>query len=87
MTDYILIVIALELAGLLYLTARPRRVTVTQQVTGAAGPAAEVDIVQKVGGEWLLHSTRPEGHRDIAEALATPGLAIRRGGVLEEGKQ
>ena len=86
MTDYILIVIALELAWLLYFTARPRLVTVTQQTAGA-GPAAEVEILQQAGDQWLFHSTRPEGHRDIAEALATPGLAIRRAGVIEKGKQ
>lgn len=46
-----------------------------------------VELLYGKPGAWVHHSMRPEGHKDIAEALATPGMAVRRGGVIEEGRQ
>jgi len=48
----------------------------------------DVQLLQRgSSGEWVRHSSRPVGHRDIQEALATPGLAISRNGRIEEGVQ
>ena len=47
-----------------------------------------VELLQRIDGEWRHHSLRIDGHKDIAEALATPGMAIRRmGKEIQEGVQ
>jgi hypothetical protein len=47
----------------------------------------QVELLRRHGDAWVTHSWRPQGHPDIQEALDTPGLAVRRGGVVEEGRQ
>jgi len=55
-----------------------------------AKPTGETVAILQRGqrsGKWEHHSFRPEGHKDIQEALETPGFAIMRNGKIEEGKQ
>jgi hypothetical protein len=72
---------------------RPRRhaaVRVQGNDTPQSKPATrskDVELLKNIGGKWIHHSWKPEGHPDIQEALDTPGLAIRRDGVLDEGRQ
>lgn len=47
-----------------------------------------LEIVKRVGGEWVSIGRRHEGHPDVKEALDTPGLAVRHeSGEIAEGKQ
>ena len=46
-----------------------------------------VELLVKTPAGWRHHSFRPSGHRDVQEALDTPGLAICRDGEIEEGVQ
>lgn len=57
-------------------------------VSPSAAPHAHLEIVKRVGDRWLFHGLRHRGHPDVAEALATPGLAVRHAdGRIEEGAQ
>ena len=46
-----------------------------------------VELLVKTPAGWRHHSFRPASHRDVQEALDTPGLAIMRDGEIEEGVQ
>lgn len=46
-----------------------------------------VEIVRCSGQQMEIVGYRAEGHPDIQEALNTPGLAIRRNGLVDPGKQ
>lgn len=88
MTDVLLLLILLAQVASLVLAhywpvaAKPREAALPVSV-----PPGEVQLLYRDGGQWVHHSTRPEGHKDIVEALATPGMAVSRGGVIEEGVQ
>ena len=52
-----------------------------------AEPASTLQIVKRVGAAWVHAGHRHADHSDVAEALSTPGLAVRHAdGSLEEGK-
>ena len=75
---------------LLVLVAIRSDKTIAVQDAARQAPPADATLVELLHGgpgRWAHHSFRPAGHRDIEEALATPGLAIRRGGRIEEGSQ
>ena len=46
-----------------------------------------VELLVKTPAGWRHHSFRPASHRDVQEALDTPGLAVMRDGEIEEGVQ
>ena len=46
-----------------------------------------VELLVKTTDGWRHHSFRPASHRDVQEALDTPGLAVMRDGEIEEGVQ
>ena len=55
-------------------------------VVGETEPHAE--IVKREGDAWLHVGYRRAGHLDIAEAIRTPGLAVRHAdGTFEKGLQ
>lgn len=79
----------LEVSGIAYLVYRafPR---FNKPVGGSEVPEKDtVELLHRFskGQDWHLHSFRPVGHKDIVEALQTPGMAIRRNGRIEEGVQ
>ena len=45
-----------------------------------------VELLTASPAGWQHHSWRPDGHKDIAEALRTPGFAVRRNGAVEEAR-
>lgn len=90
------VVQALLLAAILsvLLRRRDRREVILPPVAMTAAPSAKEEkatvdlLVRGEGDEWVLHSTRPAGHRDVEEAIVTPGMAVRGvDGVIREGVQ
>lgn len=63
--------------------------TVTYPLEAQTQNLGQVELLCRTQGEgWQHHSWRPATHRDVAEALATPGLAVRHSdGTVEEGQQ
>ena len=48
----------------------------------------ELQVLKRVDGDWRHIGYRHSEHPDIAEALATPGLAVRHAdGRIEVGQQ
>lgn len=89
----LLLILILEVGWLIYRLERCQRPqdpftpSVRVEVT-EPGPDALVELLQRdANGTWQHHSWRPSCHHDINEALATPGLAVRRGTTIEEGAQ
>lgn len=46
-----------------------------------------VEVMKRIHGRWESFGIRPEKHKDVKAALETPGLAVRRSGIIEEGRQ
>lgn len=88
MTDWLLCLIAVELALLVWRAWRvPAPIVGTFVAQTSATPEGEVTLMRRVAGRWEPFASRPSGHHDIREALDTPGLAIERSGRIEVGRQ
>jgi hypothetical protein len=82
----IVVLLAVLIAAVAWLAQRIERIE-RRQVDTPAVSRESIELLVGRPGAWLHHSMRPEGHKDIAEALDTPGMAIRRGDAIEEGRQ
>lgn len=82
--------VALEAYALFRPTVATREESAPSSPVAAAAPSATetLAIVKRVGDRWLHVGHRHAHHADIAEALRTPGLAVRHvDGRIEEGQQ
>lgn len=73
--------------GLLALIAWELRPKKSDAAEAPAKAEPLVELLTRSDAGWAHHSWREADHRDIQEALDTPGLAVRFGGVIKEGRQ
>jgi hypothetical protein len=86
-------IIEIELAAVLllqvaclYRVNRHARARLTAEAE-AQSAHGTVRILKREGAGWVHVGHRHDEHPDIAEALRTPGLAVMRGGIIDEGVQ
>lgn len=78
-------VLLLQLACLWRINKHARaRLTAEAEAQSSQGA---VRLLKRVGSGWVHIGHRHEEHPDVAEALRTPGLAVMRNGVIDEGNQ
>jgi hypothetical protein len=68
--------------------AKPASIAIATPEPPASDPNAAVQLLKRVGAEWIHLGHRHYTHPDVREALETPGLAVRfADGRIDEGIQ
>lgn len=72
---------------LFYLKSNPVKVQQVKSGCVEQDHSREIKLLIKKDGQWIIHSSRPAGHPDIAVALKNPEMAIQEFDQITYGKK